>query len=85
MCKSQPSRSYRVGIRAVQSFHQLGPLQCRFHQVVAMSVCLFVCLSPFRLLDFEAYFAPTSRSWMSKIFRDLESFGKSAGKKWSQN
>ena len=27
---------------------------------------------------------PTFRSRMSKIFRDLESFGKSNGKKWSQ-
>ena len=29
-------------------------------------------------------FAPTSRSRMSNIFRDSESFGKSNGKKWSQ-
>ena len=42
-------------------------------------------LSPFHVLDFEAYFAPFSRSQMSKIFRDSESLGKSAGKKWSQN
>ena len=84
MCKSQSSGSYRLGIRVVQSFHQLGPLG-RFDLVVAMSVCLFACLSPFHILDFEAYSAPTSQSWMSKIFRDLESFGKSAGKKWSQN
>ena len=48
-------------------------------------VLLFVCLSPFHVIDFEAYFDPTSRSRMSKIFRDLESLGKSAGKKWSQN
>ena len=37
--------------------------------------------SPFH----EAYFAPTTQSRMSKIFRDSESLGKSAGKKWSQN
>ena len=43
------------------------------------------CLSPFHLLDFEAYFSPTSQSQMSKIFRDSESLGKSAGRKWSQN
>ena len=30
-------------------------------------------------------FAPTSRSRMSKIFRDSKSLGKSAGKKWSRN
>ena len=28
-------------------------------------------------------FAPTSRSWMSNIFRDSESLGKSNGKNWS--
>ena len=44
-----------------------------------------MCLSPFHVIDFEAYFAPTSRSRMSKILRDSESLGKSAGKKWSQN
>ena len=33
----------------------------------------------------EAYFAPTSRSRMSKNFRDSESLGKSNVKKWSQN
>ena len=48
-----------------------------------MSVCcLFV---PFHVVYFEAYFAPTSRSRMSKDFRALESLGKSDGKKWSQN
>ena len=29
------------------------------------------------VLDFDAYFAPTSRSWMSKTFIDSESLGKS--------
>ena len=66
-------------------FHLIGPLG-RFDLVVAMyvhgGICLFV---PFHVLDFEAYFAPTSRSRMSKNFRDSESLGKSAGKKWSQN
>ena len=58
----------------------------RFFHRVAMSVCVSVCLSvPFRVVYFEAYFAPTSRSRMSKLFRDSESLGKSAGKKWSQN
>ena len=46
-------------------------------------LCMYI-LSPFHVLDFEAYFAPTSWSPMSKIFRDSESLGKSAGKKWSQ-
>ena len=54
---------------------------------VRMCVCVSViCVSvPFRVVYFEAHFAPTSRSRMTKIFRDSESLGKSAGKKWSQN
>ena len=36
------------------------------------------------LVFFNDLFAPTSRSWMSNIFRDSESLGKSYGKKWSQ-
>ena len=47
---------------------------------VRPSVRLFTFGVPFKLL-----FAPTSGSRMSKIFRDSESLGKSAGKKWSQN
>ena len=36
---------------------------------------LYVCMSvPFHVLYFEAYFAPTSQSRMSKNFRDSESF-----------
>ena len=58
----------------------------RFSHRVAMSGCRFICLFvPFHVLDLEAYFAPTSQSRMSKMFRDSESLGKSAGKKWSQN
>ena len=67
------------------SFHRIGPLG-RFDLVVAISVCLCLCVSvPFHVVYFEAYFAPTSQSWMSNIFRDSEFMGKSAGKKWSQN
>ena len=62
-------------------FHQLGPLG-RVGLVVAM--CVFV-MSPFHVLHFETYFFPTSRSWISKNFRDSEYLGKSAEKKWSQN
>ena len=36
----------------------------------------------FSLLRYR-FFAPTSQSWMSNIFRDSESLGKSNGKKWS--
>ena len=63
------------------SFYRIGPLG-RFDLVVEMFVCLFV---PFRLVYFEAYFPPTSQNRMSKIFKDSQSLGKSAGKKWSQN
>ena len=43
------------------------------------SVCLFTFEVPFKCL-----FTPTSRNWMSKRFRDLESLGKSNEMKWSQ-
>ena len=49
-------------------------------------MCLSVCVSVCSLLRYRlnVFFAPTSRSWMSKIFRDLESLGNSNGKKWFQ-
>ena len=34
-------------------------------------------------VPFNGLFSPTSRSWMSNIFKDSESLGKSNGKKWS--
>ena len=49
---------------------------------VCLSVRLCVCLFTFEVL-FNGLFAPTSQSRMSNIFRDLESLGKSNGKKWS--
>ena len=42
------------------------------------SVCVFDV--PFHVVYFEAYFAPTSRSQMSKIFRYSESLGKKCRK-----
>ena len=45
---------------------------------VRLSVCLFTFEVPFNRL-----LAPTSQSWMSNIFRDSESLGKSNGMKWS--
>ena len=45
---------------------------------VCPSVCVFTFEVPFKRL-----FAPSSQSWMSNIFRDSESLGKSNGKKWS--
>ena len=49
---------------------------------VCPSVCLLVCLFTFEV-PLNGLFAPTSQSRMSNIFRDLESLGKSNGKKWS--
>ena len=49
---------------------------------VCLSVCPCVCLFTFEV-PFNGLFAPTSQSPMSNIFRDLESLGKSNGKKWS--
>ena len=58
-----------------------------FYKSKCPSVCVAVCVSV-RLFTFEVLFkrlfALTSRSWMSTIFRDSESLGKSNGKKWSQ-
>ena len=55
-----------------------------FYKSKCPYVCLFVCVC---VLIFEVplngLFTPTYRSWMSNIFRDSESLGKSNGKKWS--
>ena len=50
---------------------------------VCLSVCPSMCVFTFEVL-FKRLFAPTSRSRISNMFRDLESLGKSNGKKWSQ-
>ena len=50
---------------------------------VRPSVCPSVCVFTFEV-PFKRLFAPTSPSWMSNIFRDSESLGKSNGMKWSQ-
>ena len=49
---------------------------------ISWFVRLFVC-SRFEV-PFKRLFAPTSRSWMFKMFIDSEFLGKSNGKKWSQ-
>ena len=70
----------------IESTHWANSIQQSNSLSVCASVCLFVCLFvPFSHVFFQAYFAPTSRSRMSKVFRDSGSFGKSAGNKWSQN
>ena len=50
---------------------------------VRLCVCPCVCLFTFEV-PFNGLFAPPSQSRMSNIFRDLESMGKSNGKKWSK-
>ena len=46
---------------------------------VRLSVRVFTFELPFKRL-----FAPISQNQMSNILRDMESLGKSNGKKWSQ-
>ena len=53
-----------------------------FYKSKCLCVCVFVSVFSFEV-PFNGLFAPTSRSWMSNIFRDLESLGESNGKKWS--
>ena len=72
--------AYMINAIPNPHFHWICPLG-HFDLVVAMSVCsLFLCVSPFHVLDFEAFFAPTSWSRMSKIFRDSESLGEKCWK-----
>ena len=61
-----------------------GPIRSSSRDV-RVYVCMCVCLSLLPIYALMYMFAPTSRSRMSKIFRDSESLGKSSGKKWSQN
>ena len=64
-------------------FLSIGPLADAFNKSICPYVCLCVCQSVC-LFTFEVPFkrliAPISLNRMSKIFRDLESLGKSNGK-----
>ena len=55
----------------------------KLSKIVAQKKVFFLSLFYFEV-PFNGLFAPTSQSRMSNIFRDLESLGKSNGKKWSQ-
>ena len=53
--------------------------------MLSISWFVHLCVRVFTFeVPFERFFAPTSWSWISNIFRDLKSFGKSSKKKWSQ-
>ena len=57
-----------------------------FYKSICPYVCVFVCLSVCVFtfeVPFKSLLSPTSQSRMSKSFRDLDSLGKSNGKKWS--
>ena len=54
-----------------------------FYKSKCLSVCVSVPVFTFEV-PIKRLFAPTSRSWMSNIFRDLESLGKNSGNTWSQ-
>ena len=87
----RPLRLIHLKCQGVQTlagtFQSICPLGDAFYKSKCPSVCPCVCPSV-HLFTFEVpfkhLFAPTSRSRMSNIFRDLESLGKSNGKKWSQ-
>ena len=53
-----------------------------FYRLKCLSVCLCVCVSVCSLFEvpFQRLFAPTSRSQMSKNFRDSKSLGKSCAR-----
>ena len=73
-------------LKCFQSNRPSGPMlfiSQNVHLSVCLSICPSVCLFTFEVL-FKRLFVPTSQSRRSNIFRDLESLGKSNGKKWSQ-
>ena len=55
----------------------------KLSKITAQKKVFFFTFFTFEV-PFNGLFAPTSRSWMSNIFRDLESLGKSYEKKWSK-
>ena len=79
------TRRYSLQRRPTFSYYkELWPNLLKTLAPVHMFVCLSVCVFTFEVL-FKRLLAPTSISWMSNIFRDSKSLGRSNGKKWSQN
>ena len=64
-------------------FKALGLWADAFYKLKCPSVCPSVRVFTFEV-PLKHYFAPTSQSRMSNIFRDSESLGKSSGNKLSQ-
>ena len=82
---------YELNQTIYEAFQSIGPLGQCFLQV-DLSICLCVCVYVFSVclsVHFLRYrsnvfLPPISQTQMSKIFRDLESLGKSNGKKCFQ-
>ena len=73
----------QAGYKIVFSKHRPSGPMLSISRNVRLCVRVCVCLFTFEV-PFNGLFVPTSQSRMSNIFRDLESLGKSNGKKWSQ-
>ena len=56
----------------------------KLSKIAAQKIVFFSLIFFTFKVPFNSLFVPTSQSRMSNIFRDLESLGKSKGKKWSQ-
>ena len=81
LVKGRGEGSLNVDINAFSNHRPFG-MMLSISQFSHMSVCVSVCsLLRYRL---NVFLPPTSQSWMSHIFRDSESLGKSNGKKWSK-
>ena len=74
-CFSDGTVTIQVGL-----FYHLFKASALWADAFSKSICPYVC--PLFEVPFNGLFAPTSRSRMSNIFRDLQSLGKSNGKKW---
>ena len=69
---------FKVSVLWANAFYKL--------QCLSVCPCVHVFVRLFTLtfeVPFSRFFSPTSQSWMSKVFRDSESLGKSNEKKWS--
>ena len=56
--------------RKLGKFSKNRPLADSFIELQCQFVYIYIYMSPFHVIFFEAYFAPTSRSRISKNFRN---------------